>query len=537
MEEGIYPRPLNIHWVATVDSPEFALLSWALAQSSIIALDAEWKPRRTHQQETNPCTFPVVTLLQLACRLRPRLVDLPPGSGDATLLSPDDSLVFLVDLQSIPLNSVYGQLREMFVCPDVLKLGFRFKQDLVYLSSTFCSHGCDPGFDRVEPFMDITSMHTALQQRQIGRRALKESKSLAIISQELLGISLAKEFQCSDWSRRPLTEEQKIYAAADAHCLLEIFSVFQARTAKEEGNVDERDSPNLRLGLTIILEKPTVTERIIHNKFFEASDLVRAAAASDLLKSLPSTNCIETDSFCRKSINLDDSLLKIIQSYGSKILLQESDRKPRSSKKKTRRQPRFCLNAEVKHLESVDDWLGPPPWDRLLGGDGYPKFLCDIMVEGLAKHLRCVGVDAAIPHSKKPESRQLIDQAQREKRVLLTRDAKLLRHGYLIRNQIYRVKSLLKNDQLLEVIEIFQLKISEDQLMSRCTKCNGRFIQRPLSTEEAVEAAKGFQKIPDCLFDKNLEFWQCMDCHQLYWEGTRYHNAVQKFIDVCKLNE
>ncbi|KAJ6373560.1 hypothetical protein OIU78_029274 [Salix suchowensis] len=73
--------------------------------------------------------------------------------------------------------------------------------------------------------------------------------------------------------------------------------------------------------------------------------------------------------------------------------------------------------------------------------------------------------------------------------------------------------------------------------MSRCTKCNGRFIQKPLTTEEAVEAAKGFQKIPDCLFNKNLEFWQCMECNQLYWEGTQYHNAVQKFIDVCKLNE
>lgn len=69
-----------------------------------------------------------------------------------------------------------------------------------------------------------------------------------------------------------------------------------------------------------------------------------------------------------------------------------------------------------------------------------------------------------------------------------------------------------------QVIEAFQLKISEDQLMSRCTKCNGRFIQKPLSTEEAVEAAKGFQRIPDCLFDKNLQFWQCMDCNQLYWE-------------------
>jgi uncharacterized protein with PIN domain len=47
--------------------------------------------------------------------------------------------------------------------------------------------------------------------------------------------------------------------------------------------------------------------------------------------------------------------------------------------------------------------------------------------------------------------RELIEQALKEKRVLLTRDAKLLRHEYLLKNQIYRVNSLLKNAQLLEV--------------------------------------------------------------------------------------
>lgn len=47
--------------------------------------------------------------------------------------------------------------------------------------------------------------------------------------------------------------------------------------------------------------------------------------------------------------------------------------------------------------------------------------------------------------------RELIEQALKENRVLLTRDAKLLRHEYLIKNQIYRVKALLKNKQLLEV--------------------------------------------------------------------------------------
>ncbi|XWS61365.1 hypothetical protein CRYUN_Cryun07bG0120100 [Craigia yunnanensis] len=109
---------------------------------------------------------------------------------------------------------------------------------------------------------------------------------------------------------------------------------------------------------------------------------------------------------------------------------------------------------------------------------------CDVMVEGLAKHLHCVGVDAAIPHSKKPEPRELIDQAYKEE------------SAFDMRCQAIETP----------VIEIFQLKISEDQLMLRCTKCNRRFIQKPLTTEEAIEAAKGFLRIPNCLFDKNLEF-------------------------------
>lgn len=57
--------------------------------------------------------------------------------------------------------------------------------------------------------------------------------------------------------------------------------------------------------------------------------------------------------------------------------------------------------------------------------------------------------------------RELIAQAHKEKRVLLTRDAKLLRHKYLLQNQIYRVNSLLKNEQLLEVcMQEFQCRAS-----------------------------------------------------------------------------
>lgn len=95
---------------------------------------------------------------------------------------------------------------------------------------------------------------------------------------------------------------------------------------------------------------------------------------------------------------------------------------------------------------------------------------------------------------------------------------------------IRELRQLIIHHHLIQVIETFQLKINEDNLMSRCTKCNGRFIQKPLTTEEAIAAGKGFQIIPQCLYDRNIEFWQCTDCNQLYWEVSPQYNYINNFI-------
>ncbi|KAL6509492.1 hypothetical protein OROGR_022802 [Orobanche gracilis] len=487
----------TIYLVNSNDSPDITHMKHALSHSWVIGLDAEWKPNRQSS------TFPTVSLLQIACQL------VNSAGSDS-----DESLVFLLDLQEVHLPSVYELLREVFVAPDIIKLGFRFKQDLVYLSSTFCQQGCEPGFERVEPFIEIMAIYNCLQPKQHGQRIPKQNKSLASICKEVLGISLSKELQCSDWSQRPLTEEQKIYAAADAHCLLEIFNAFHA---KEDSSLNQnKHGPSgFDLGLKQISEIPNWCSMVTKTKLCEASNTSSNTVPELHSRSFQVTNDIGSTKITKQ---LDSIRSWFLIKHGDKILLNDADRKPKTAKKKSARSFYYGSDHKQKTLEIVEDWQGPPPWDPSIGGDGCPKFLCDVMVEGLAKHLRCVGVDAVIPHSKKPEARDLIDQAQRQKRVLLTRDAKIMRHSYLIKNQIYKIKNLLKNDQLCEVIDIFQLQILEDQLMSRCTKCNGRFIQKPLSAEEAVEAAKGFQVIPNCLFNKNLEFWQCMDCNQLYWE-------------------
>lgn len=149
------PSPFAVHLVSSGgSSPELAFLLRSLAAARVVALDAEWKPRRrgdpaapapasdspSPEPATAPPQLPTVTLLQIACR---------GGDGDG----PDEDgvrEVFVVDLLAVPLADLWAPLRELFERPDVLKLGFRFKQDLVYLSATFAAAlGRGTEFDRV----------------------------------------------------------------------------------------------------------------------------------------------------------------------------------------------------------------------------------------------------------------------------------------------------------------------------------------------------------------------------------------------------
>jgi uncharacterized protein len=74
-----------------------------------------------------------------------------------------------------------------------------------------------------------------------------------------------------------------------------------------------------------------------------------------------------------------DYLASIVTKYSEKILLTESDTKPRGSRQKEKQ--KLPTNARCKDKVDIStEWQGAPPWDCSIGGDGYPKFLCDIMV-------------------------------------------------------------------------------------------------------------------------------------------------------------
>lgn len=79
-----------------------------------------------------------------------------------------------------------------------------------------------------------------------------------------------------------------------------------------------------------------------------------------------------------------------VEQVGSKICLQEevaSVQGKKSRKKKNRKKSGASASADRGgrngEREEIDlQWVGPAPWDKAVGGDGVPKFLCDTMVRG-----------------------------------------------------------------------------------------------------------------------------------------------------------
>lgn len=430
-------------------------------------------------------------------------------------------MIFLLDMMSLPVNSFWEAMKRMLVSPSVLKLGFKFKQDLVNLSKSFPGPDAHSCFDKVDPYVDIGKLFLGLYGWQ-GESV--NSLSLATICEQVVGYTLCKDLQCSNWEQRPLTVEQQVYAAADAHCLLVAYDVFQLQALKDQDCTVDYTSNSTLDGIGILLLDSRSPLRysscnILHAHHGVATTMIKAAASLGMLVTAGhyTVNASSNRATCKF----------FVQKFGERLLLSEECVK-KSTKKKAKN---GSVSGRVKREFQVaaQGCYEPPPWDSSCGGDGTPKFLCDTMIEGLGKQLRNVGFDTIIVGRKKSDPRRMVEVAEMDGRVFLTQDAKLLCRRLFPPNLTYHVKSLGKNQQLAEVVKRFDLKIQEDKLLSRCVKCNGEFFPNPLKAEEALAAKNGSQSFPEYVCKEPHLFWQCSKCNQMYWQGKQFYRALETF--------
>ncbi|HZW45421.1 MAG TPA: Mut7-C RNAse domain-containing protein [Dermatophilaceae bacterium] len=140
--------------------------------------------------------------------------------------------------------------------------------------------------------------------------------------------------------------------------------------------------------------------------------------------------------------------------------------------------------------------------------DGPARFLLDVHLGALTRRLRLLGVEAA--YDKDADDNRLVEQAEREDRILLSRD-----RGLLMRRALRRaafVRGQHPDAQLADVVERFRPPL---QPWSLCLACGGTLV--PVSKAEVAD-----QLQPGTLRTQE-RFSRCQTCGHVYWHGA--HDA------------
>jgi uncharacterized protein with PIN domain len=151
------------------------------------------------------------------------------------------------------------------------------------------------------------------------------------------------------------------------------------------------------------------------------------------------------------------------------------------------------------------------------------KLLCDHMLGSLAKWLRIFGFDTLYPDATMNDD-IILQIAQREKRLLITRDNELLIRAKKALLPVLEPQTTDFTEQLHQVLK--KIPLEEKTILTRCTLCN-----TPLHTIEK-EAIK--DKIPEKVFQTRNEFWVCPTCSKYYWMGTHYENMIERINTLTK---
>lgn len=155
-----------------------------------------------------------------------------------------------------------------------------------------------------------------------------------------------------------------------------------------------------------------------------------------------------------------------------------------------------------------------------LRGEPKIKFVLDVHLGKLARILRMLGFD--VLYRNDYDDHDIAGFAEREERIVLTRDSKLLKfkvidHGYWLR-------STDPDIQILEVANRYGLFLMICPFQ-RCMECNGLI--------EKVSKELISDRLEPKTGDYFNEFFKCANCERIYWKGSHYDHMVS-YIDQLR---
>jgi uncharacterized protein with PIN domain len=151
------------------------------------------------------------------------------------------------------------------------------------------------------------------------------------------------------------------------------------------------------------------------------------------------------------------------------------------------------------------------------GFPGEPRFVLDGHLGRLAAYLRMLGFDCL--HENDYDDDQLAEIAAQEKRILLSRDRRLLMRKSVTDG--YCLRSLDPQQQLTETVKRFDLA-RRTTPFHRCLRCN--HVLEAVRKEDVIDRLEPLTKK---YFD---EFHICPACGQIYWKGSHYEQ-MEKIVE------
>lgn len=138
-----------------------------------------------------------------------------------------------------------------------------------------------------------------------------------------------------------------------------------------------------------------------------------------------------------------------------------------------------------------------------------PKFILDVHLGKLARHLRLLGFDTL--YQSDLTDRQIVECVKKGKRIVLTRDIGLLKnkaiqYGYFVRttDAIAGLKEIVKRYRLRGCAQPFTL----------CLNCNGKIVR--------TAKTKVLAQLPPETKKYYTAFYRCRSCGKVYWKGAHY---------------
>ena len=149
-------------------------------------------------------------------------------------------------------------------------------------------------------------------------------------------------------------------------------------------------------------------------------------------------------------------------------------------------------------------------------------FIVDVNLGKLARRLRMMGFDTA--YGNRLKDHEIVDRSIHEKRIILTRDRRLLFHRVVTHG--FWVRSDDPDTQLKEVMRRLDL-YGQVKPMLRCLECNGEI--------ERVDREQVWARLEPLTRRYYSEFFRCRSCHRVYWEGSHVDHmkaAIRRMIET-----